>query len=191
VLNIPPAAAQPPATPVHGTPSDYAIPRGWDLSLRTGDANYALSNYVNANADPVMIVSDWKGKGTNQQPSHRITQWKSRTNLANVRDGATNTIMMGEKNVRTVNLNVGTHDGCVFNGATANYYSRRTDRPLVRNPNGKNVNNGDASFGSWHPGVCQFLMADGSVRAVRNDVSSTVLVNLTRRADGTAIPPLD
>jgi prepilin-type processing-associated H-X9-DG protein len=36
--------------------------------------------------------------------------------------------------------------------------SRIDDNPTV-NPR-------DAGFGSWHPGVCNFLLGDGSVRAI-------------------------
>ncbi|MBI3462980.1 MAG: DUF1559 domain-containing protein [Planctomycetes bacterium] len=48
-----------------------------------------------------------------------------------------------------------------------------------------------ASFGSWHPGACHFLIADGSVRAIRPEVASDILVRLSRVSDGVAIPPLE
>jgi len=40
--------------------------------------------------------------------------------------------------------------------------------------------------GSWHPGVCNFLMADGAVRTVSVDISDTVLSNLGDRRDGSS-----
>ncbi len=54
-----------------------------------------------------------------------------------------------------------------------------------------------AAFGSWHPGVCQFLFADGTVLPIRNTVSAGSLANhgillmLADVADGGAIPSLD
>ena len=42
-------------------------------------------------------------------------------------------------------------------------------------------------FGSWHPGVCQFVFCDGSVRAVRNTVDDPTLTRLAQRADGLVI----
>ena len=39
------------------------------------------------------------------------------------------------------------------------------------------------NFGSYHPGICQFLMADGGVRALANGVSEDVLGRLTTRGE--------
>ena len=40
------------------------------------------------------------------------------------------------------------------------------------------------SFGSRHPGICQFVFCDGSVRALPNSTDVTVLTRLAMRADG-------
>jgi prepilin-type processing-associated H-X9-DG protein len=40
------------------------------------------------------------------------------------------------------------------------------------------------SFGSWHQDVCHFVMADGSVRGVSDQISTTVLGSLSNRHDG-------
>jgi prepilin-type processing-associated H-X9-DG protein len=45
-----------------------------------------------------------------------------------------------------------------------------------------------SQFGSWHPGVCQFVMADGSVRALPVSINPTVLGYLAQRNDGQATP---
>ena len=45
----------------------------------------------------------------------------------------------------------------------------------------------NTQFGSWHPGVCQFGFADGSVRALRNSTSGTTLGMLANRKDGLAV----
>jgi hypothetical protein len=42
-------------------------------------------------------------------------------------------------------------------------------------------------FGSWHPGVCQFVMGDGAVRVIRNEIDLTTLGYLAHRFDGNAI----
>ncbi len=39
-------------------------------------------------------------------------------------------------------------------------------------------------FGSWHPGVCNFVFADGSTRPVRNSVDTVLLGILCHRNDG-------
>ena len=38
-------------------------------------------------------------------------------------------------------------------------------------------------FGSWHPGVCPFVLADGSVNALENEVDTLVLQSYCRRSD--------
>ena len=43
-------------------------------------------------------------------------------------------------------------------------------------------------FGSWHPGVCQFLFADGHVVALANGLDMDTLQKLTVRNDGQVIP---
>ena len=46
-------------------------------------------------------------------------------------------------------------------------------------------------FGSWHPGVCQFVLADGSAQAIDNDIDERVLGALCNRADGEVVGPID
>jgi prepilin-type processing-associated H-X9-DG protein len=43
-------------------------------------------------------------------------------------------------------------------------------------------------FGSYHPGLCQFVFADGSVHAVKSNLDETVFGLLISRNDGQKIP---
>ena len=43
-------------------------------------------------------------------------------------------------------------------------------------------------FGSLHPGVCQFVFADGSVRRLENGIDPTTLGLISCRNDGQIIP---
>jgi prepilin-type processing-associated H-X9-DG protein len=43
-------------------------------------------------------------------------------------------------------------------------------------------------FGSWHPGICQFLFADGRVAALANSLDMDTLQKLACRNDGMVIP---
>jgi hypothetical protein len=42
-------------------------------------------------------------------------------------------------------------------------------------------------FGSWHPSICHFLLADGSVRGVSITTSSDIMRRLGRAGDGQAV----
>ena len=45
------------------------------------------------------------------------------------------------------------------------------------------------AFGSAHPGLAQFLFADGSVHPVRKHINPITLGFLADRGDGQVIPP--
>ena len=49
----------------------------------------------------------------------------------------------------------------------------------MRNPNATSGN-----FGSWHPGICQFVAGDGSVRIIRNEIDLNALGYMVHRFDG-------
>src|SRR5262249_3114686 len=61
-------------------------------------------------------------------------------------------------------------------------------RPLARFPT-YSGSNWSTIFGSWHPGVCQFVFCDGSVRGRRVDIAPPSRRLLARRADGEVITP--
>ena len=49
----------------------------------------------------------------------------------------------------------------------------------------------DAGFASFHPGGCNFVLADGSVHFLSQNISQNVLVGLTTRAGGEVVTPPD
>jgi prepilin-type processing-associated H-X9-DG protein len=44
-----------------------------------------------------------------------------------------------------------------------------------------------AGFGSWHPGVCNFLLGDGSVRGIANTTGKTILKGYAAVSDGETV----
>ena len=42
-------------------------------------------------------------------------------------------------------------------------------------------------FGSWHPGICQFVWGDSHVSALKNEIDKVVLGYLCNRFDGNVI----
>ena len=86
----------------------------------------------------------------------------------------------------------GSSDGCIYLTQQTDWYECHSVRQ-TNHPNGLATGPFDVrdnhwhTFGSWHPGICQFVMADGAVRAVSNQIDLTTLANLGDRRDGNPI----
>jgi prepilin-type N-terminal cleavage/methylation domain-containing protein len=134
--------------------------------------------------------------------------FKSQTRFADILDGLSNTLLIGEKFVVKTDLDgkVST-DGSVFSSGTGQENSFRrfagnngatpaVVRSLVRGaddpgPNADGKVWADKAFGSWHSGICQFVFCDGSVQAISNSIDVNTLQLLAQRADGNVIPPYE
>jgi prepilin-type N-terminal cleavage/methylation domain-containing protein len=96
-----------------------------------------------------------------------------------ITDGLANTIFLGEKHVAVKELN---GEGSIYNGDHGTSFKKAgVGNPIIRNPN---QTDNRSRFGSWHPGVCQFVMGDGSVYPIRVTIDLTTLGYLARRDDG-------
>jgi prepilin-type processing-associated H-X9-DG protein len=150
------------------------------------------------NANGVLIV----GSIVNGQP-------KSFTAMNSVLDGTSNTFMVGEKHIPQGmfgRLKVG--DGSIYCGIWTTYSGRCAGRghPLAKGPHdltpaeaiprppgstGTWRPGNDAAyakkFGSWHPGLCNFAFADGSVRSVSVNTDEETLGRLAARNDGQVV----
>jgi prepilin-type N-terminal cleavage/methylation domain-containing protein/prepilin-type processing-associated H-X9-DG protein len=117
------------------------------------------------------------------------TGFKSPVTLLGITDGTSNTSMLGEKHVNRASLLVGGGgggDGAIFNGDHEWNYARVAG-PTFGITTGPNDAAATNRFGSWHTGVCMFVFADGSVRAVQNSTDTTILGNMAARADGNVV----
>lgn len=171
----------------------------------------SLSHYAGSVGDyAVCLGSDWNadynGNGGNgaiivaTQPNlyavstapNVLLSWTSQTRFTNIPDGLSNTLLVGEKHVRLgrfgINDPAGTADGdgSIYNGDDPWIISRAAgqNNPLAVAPT-------DAfrtQFGSYHTGVCQFVMGDGSVRVIPVSISPLVLEWLAIRDDGNHVP---
>ncbi len=102
--------------------------------------------------------------------------------LAMITDGLGNTLFLGEKHVSVKELDF---EGSTYNGDNGQPFKKAgVGNPIIRTP----TQTGNMSrFGSWHPGICQFVMGDGAVRVIRNEIDLTTLGYLAHRFDGNAI----
>ncbi len=109
--------------------------------------------------------------------------------LAEITDGLSNTILFGEKHVQLRLLNDFAQDGMILSASENLTYHRRGS---ASQPIAISINTAiNSQFGSWHPGICQFGLSDGSVKIIRNGLPGSTLALLCNRLDEQPIPNLD
>jgi hypothetical protein len=118
-----------------------------------------------------------------------------RDSFSRLTDGTSTTFIVGEKHLKknepiTWATNGNSQDGSYLH-TVHNWreycVARNLQAPrLGRGPNDIAGTNPDVQvgFGSWHPGICQFLRADGSVTAVTLQTSWHVLCAMANCQDG-------
>ncbi|PHR86150.1 MAG: hypothetical protein COA78_38275 [Blastopirellula sp.] len=139
---------------------------------------------------------------TSLPTTERYAKAKSRNTFAAVTDGLSNTLVVGDKHVRARALgkccNGNDNDGSyLFNDGGWREYSvtRNIRHRFGRGPNDDATGDGETGsgparaigFGSWHPGIVQFLALDGSVKNVTTTTSEWVRRQYGHRGDGTVI----
>ena len=164
-----------------GACSDYAA----NVGSTGGDYWWNIQNdgsTVTPGKGPFIIQTNWSNN-----PKPDLVPGRK---MNNVLDGLSNTLFVGEKHVKMAKLTIDSDgnpvphkgDGCVYNGDKGHAY--RGAGPtllLVRNVWKES---GPNRFGSYHPGVCQFVFGDGSVKPIRVNIDGTNLGLLADIADG-------
>lgn len=146
------------------------------------------------------------GSNTNRK------SWVPRDGISWWKDGSTNQLLFGEKHIPSRNVGIcdSTEKGwdCSYlyadakdNTTCRNFHVGRpiapswqaeSCEPLVRNPSEysdeeeprkKNL----YAFGSAHPGICMFLIGDGSVRSIGTTTERNILVALATVNDGVTV----
>ncbi len=148
-------------------PSDY---RG---NMAAGYNPGIQPSYTGGTTDPTNTL------GQNGQPSlgifdNGLTYLDSTVSLADVTDGSSNTVLMGETLTGT------------WAEASACCVRTTIDRQVNKPIQISNVN----YYTYWmskHPGIVNFLKCDGSVSTVTNQINRLVLVKMMTRAGGEAL----
>lgn len=177
--------------PTYFCPTRRTVDSGVRLSI-TGDvlqgttnANVpgALADYVACTGDPSGVIDYLPSMVTApDQPANGAFIYKGgNLPLTEIRDGTSNTLFIGEKHVPNMNFG-NSPDSSIYNGDNGSSHKQAgVGAPLAKGPAGS------GQFGSYHPGICQFVMGDASVRALTVSIDLTVLGNLANRHDGATI----
>ena len=148
-----------------------ACPSDWQRMLSQGNQTLAMNNYA-ASFGGEDVPIDAKNNG--------VMFLNSSIGFRQIRDGASNTLMVGEK--------------CVIEDANELGWMSGT-KSTLRNT-GIAINRGwdvggsappddtsTSGFSSYHTGGSQFVLADGSVRFISENVNLSLYANLGNRAD--------
>ena len=101
--------------------------------------------------------------------------------FSSIPDGQSNTLFVGEKHIPNFQFGQG-RDSSIYNGDHGSSFKKAgVASPLARGPLGT------GEFGSYHPGICHFVLGDGSVRALAVSIDPTNLGYLANRQDGQVI----
>jgi prepilin-type N-terminal cleavage/methylation domain-containing protein len=157
------------STDFPGALGDYACCEG----------DNANGEFNTADATGAIILADYTNSGNGPWT---ITRWASRTKFQSITDGISNTFLIGEKHVPHGAWGTSVGDGCLWNGDPENQNAGRvagTSYLLAHTP----TTPYNIQFGSYHPGICQFVFCDGTVRAIPSSIDGTTLSRLAVRND--------
>ncbi len=132
-------------------------------------------------------------KATIDAATGDVTSSKSLTGLRDITDGTSQTFLVGEKHSvldRWGQSGPSWGEGAIWNGDFPRNFSRIAGQTRWNLGQGPDDLSGPwhCKFGSWHPGICQFVFADGHVTALANTIDMDTLQKLACRNDGKVIP---
>ncbi len=115
---------------------------------------------------------------------HKGTDWQSEVSFQKIPDGLSKTFLAGEKHVQLTTID---RQGSMYNGDHQTNCARVAGRvaPIARGPDDRTRCRGGEcdTFGSWHPGICQFVFGDGHVAAIPTGANLLILDRMASRND--------
>ena len=177
--------------------------------------DHAFSGVTQDGPFRVAVITGYQSGHNAWNDNARFSSWTSRDEMAWWQDGSTNQILMGEKHIPSSVLGRCREDGLPARTSTADcsylhLHGHERDTfmvaaaqnrnaaftgglPIARGPSHYNDVAGDGrwpremGFGSYHPGVCQFLIGDASVRVFSVTTNPDILVKLACVNDGNSV----
>lgn len=172
--------------------TDYAANGGMVTEILEDEANFGWWNpdpRNTSNGDPSFADAPGFVWPAPKSYDNGVVYATSMTGMADVRDGASNTYLAGEKYLNSDNYLDSVDDG--NNTPCFTGYDWDTVRWSAHGPKqdksgptpGKREEDWN-SFGSAHAGVLNMVMCDGSIRAVNYDIALAIHERLCNRHDG-------
>jgi prepilin-type N-terminal cleavage/methylation domain-containing protein len=167
-------------------PDDNAYPGALgDYACSVGDNTNGDYNTEKANG--AFAVATHAYAPSPPADRYVMASWSSNTSFRSIRDGLSNTIFIGEKHVPEDRFGEReSGDSCIYNDDHPQVNARIAGPGHTLAHTSTEAFN--IQFGSYHPGICQFLLGDGSVRPIGVEISGTILGYLSVRNDGHVIP---
>jgi len=172
-------------TKTDGVPADYSACVG-DPSTGGGNDYWwsgPTDNQAGTNNTPnngcFRMYNNWSSSGTSPMPGVTFQE---------ISDGLSSTVLVGDKHVPIKQLGILGAEGPAYNGDKGwAFCALGPGRTLGRGPN----DSATSRFGSYHPGVCNFLFGDGHAQSIRNSMDATTLGRIASRNDGQTVGSLD
>lgn len=105
--------------------------------------------------------------------------------MSDFTDGLSSTIFIGDKHVPLGTFGEGPYDNALYNGLNLGSWGRGLGPPF---PLAQSITENTWKFGSYHPGICQFVFGDGSVHRLKTSLDTEILGYLSSVNDGYAVP---
>lgn len=124
-------------------------------------------------------------------PGDTILSWTALGRFAEITDGLSSTLLVGEKHVVLGQFGqAAIGDNSIYNGDDIRTIVRVAGRQIpgpIDRPLAASLTDPfrvEERFGSYHPGVCQFVLCDGSVQVLPISINIDTLTRLAVKNDG-------
>lgn len=186
----------------YGPPNDYAFVYLFfdDNSIQVqGDLSWSAHEYLYCNDANQINTAAQRSRGPFRvatfasEPStlDAIATWGPRDTMAWWMDGTSNQLIFGEKYYATHEQYNHWNDATWLFPSYPSFpgfgRSFRDQWPIARSgiwENSYECHHVNKRFGSWHPGICNFVLGDGSVRAVSYTTPINTMFRLGHVSDG-------